>query len=263
MARVYMAYGNYDKAQAASQLALAQAEAGHIGGEELAMCLIDMGTVYSYQDMLEESTQMLSLGVQLQKKAVGSHPYVAYTLQMLCDVYRRQGQFKQAQKTLDEAMAIMAACHNQQDSQMLSFRASQAKLMTAQGQAAAANVLYADILDKTIESYGPSHLQTATILAGFAEVQLLEGKTDLALGKINRAIEIQEIYFGRDHQMLIPSWLTKARICRAAGNTAEAETWLTKAIATTQLQNNVVALARVYEKVNAIRNNGVYVATAQ
>jgi tetratricopeptide (TPR) repeat protein len=260
MARLYMAYGNYDKAQAAAQLALAQAEAGHIEGEELALCLIDLGTVYGYQDMLEESESMLSKGVQIQKKAVGNHPYVAYTLQMLCDVYRREGQYSRAQDTLNEALSIMAAFHNQQDREMLPFAASSAKLMTAQGQVAGADALYAQILDRTLSSYGPAHLQTAAILAGFAEAQLLEGKTDEALGKINRAIEIQEIHFGHDHQMLVPAWLTRARICRAAGNTADAETWLDKAIRVTQLQNNIVALARVYEKVNAIRTDGVYVA---
>jgi tetratricopeptide (TPR) repeat protein len=260
VARLYMAYGNYDKAQAVAQTALAGAEKDNIGGEELALCLIDLGTVYSYQDMLEESANLLSKGVQLQKKAVGKHPYVAYTLQMLCDVYRRQGQFDRAQETLNDALSIMAGFHNQQDREMLSFTASQAKLMTAQGQIAQADALYAQILDSTLLSYGPAHLQTAAILAGYAEVELLEGKTDSARQRIDRALQIQEIQFGRDHQMLIPTWLTKARICRAAGNTTEADTWLNKAIAVTQSQNNVVALARIYEKANAIRTGGVYMA---
>jgi tetratricopeptide (TPR) repeat protein len=258
-----MAYGNYDKAQTAAQTALSQAEAGHIEGEELAMCLIDLGTVYSYQDMLEESADLLSKGVQLQKKAVGKHPYVAYTLQMLSDIYRRQGQFDRAQNTLNEALSIMATFHNQQDREMLSFAASLAKLMTAQGQVAKADALYAQILDRTLSSYGPAHLQTATILSGYAEVELLEGKIDSASQRIDQAIGIGEKQFGTDHQMLIPAWLTKARISRAAGNTTEAETWLNKAIAVTQLQHNVVALARVHEKVNAIRTEGVYIAMTQ
>ena len=187
MARLYMAYGNYDKAQAAAQTALAQAETQHIDGEELAMCLIDLGTVYGHQDMLEESESMLTKGVQLQKKAIGNHPYVAYTLQMLSDIYRREGQYKQAQDTLDEAFAIMTTCHNQQDREMLSFQASRAKLMTAQGKIEQADALYAQILDKTVESYGPTHLQTAAILSGYAETQLLEGKIDSACQRIDQA----------------------------------------------------------------------------
>jgi tetratricopeptide (TPR) repeat protein len=263
MSRLYMAYGNYDKAQAVAQTALAGAEKDNIGGEELAMCLIDLGTVYSYQDMLEESENLLSKGVGLQRKAVGKHPYVAYTLQMLSDVYRRQGQFDRAQDTLNDALSIMAAFHNQQDREMLTFTASSAKLMTAQGKITQADALYAQILDRTLLSYGPAHLQTAAILLGYAEVELLEGKIDSASQRIDQALGIQEKNFGPDHQMLIPTWLTKARISRAAGNTTEAETWLNKAIAVTQLQHNVVALARVHEKVNAIRTEGVYIAMAQ
>jgi tetratricopeptide (TPR) repeat protein len=260
MARLYMAYGNYDKAQAAAQLALAQAEAGHIEGEELAMCLIDLGTVYGYQDMLEESESMLSKGVQIQKKAVGNHPYVAYTLQMLSDVYRREGQYSRAQDTLNKALSIMETCHNQQDREMLSFLASRAKLLTAQGQVAEADALYAQILDRTLSSYGPAHLQTATVLSGYAEVELLEGKIDSACQRIDQALQIQEMHFGPGHHMLIPAWLTRARISRAAGHAAEAETWLNKAIEVTQSQNNIVTLARIHEKVNAIRTDGVYVA---
>jgi tetratricopeptide (TPR) repeat protein len=255
-----MAYGNYDKAQAVAQTALAGAEKDNIGGEELAMCLIDLGTVYSCQDMLEESENLLNKGVGLQKQAVGNHPYVAYTLQMLCDVYRRQGQFGRAQDTLDDALSIMAAFHRQQDREMLSFRASRAKLMTAQGKVTQADTLYAQILDKTLSSYGPAHLQTAAILSGYAEVELLEGKIDSAQKRIDQALQIQEMHFGPSHHNLIPAWLTKAQICRAAGNNAQAETWLNKAIRVTQSQHNIVALARIHEKANAIRSDGAYVA---
>jgi tetratricopeptide (TPR) repeat protein len=263
MARLYMAYGNYDKALAVAQTAMIGAEKQNIDGEELAMCLIDLGTVYSYQDMLEESENLLSKGVGLQKKAVGNHPYVAYTLQMLSDVYRREGQYSRAQDTLNEALSIMATFHNQQDREMLPFMASSAKLMLAQGQVAGADALYAQILDRTLSSYGPAHLQTATILSGYAEVELLEGKIDSANQRIDQAIGIGQKQFGPDHQMLIPTWLTKARIDRAAGNNAQAEIWLNKAIRAAQSQNNIVALARVHEKVNAIRTKGVYVAMTQ
>jgi tetratricopeptide (TPR) repeat protein len=263
MARLYMAYGNYDKAQVVAQAALTQAEQQNIDSEEMAMCLIDLGTVYGYQDMLEESADLLGKGVQLQKKAVGNHPYVAYTLQMLSDVYRREGQYGRAQDALAEAFSIMMTCHNEQDRELLAFTASSAKLMMEQGQVAQADALYAKILDRTIESYGRTHLQTAAILSGFAEVELLEGKIDSARQRIDQALEIQEKYFGASHQMLIPAWLTKARIDRAAGNTTEAETWLNKAIQVIQLRHNVVALARIHEKVNAIRTQGVYVAMTQ
>jgi tetratricopeptide (TPR) repeat protein len=263
MARLYMAYGNYDKAQAAAQQALSEAEAGDVEGEELALCLIDLGTVYGYQDMLEESASLLNKGVQIQKKAVGNHPYVAYTLQMLSDVYRREGQFKLAQDTLNDALSIMTTCRNPQAREMLSFQASRAKLLTAQGKITEADALYAQIVEKTLESYGPAHLQTATILSGYAEVEMLEGRIDSAGRRINQALQIQEMHFGPNHHMLIPVWLTKARISRAAGNTAEAETWLSKAIQITEAQNNIVALARIHEKANAIRTDGVYVAATQ
>ena len=263
MARIYMAYGNYDKAQTIAETALAQAQRQNITGEELAMCLIDLGTVYSYQDMLEESADMLNKGIQQQKQSVGNHPYVAYTLQILSDVYCRAGQYDRAQETLDKALLIMSRYHKQQDREMLTFQASSAKLLAAQGQAAQAGILYCEILARTIELYGDNHLQTANVLMGAARADLLEGNIDSAGQRLNQAMLIQEKYFGPNHQMLIEAWLMMAQINRAAGNAAEAEIWLDKVIQAAQTRHNAVTLARLYEKINTIRTQNVYMAMAK
>lgn len=263
MARVYMAYGNYDKAQTITETAMGQARRQDIGGEELAMCLIDLGTVYSYQDMLEEAADMLSRGVQLQKQSVGNHPYVANTLQMLCDIYCRAGQYQQAQDTLDEAFLIMTRYQKQQDREMLSFEASRAKLAAAQGQAAKAGILYTELLSRTIEFYGENHLQTASVLIGAAQADFMQGSIDLAGRRVEQALMIQERYFGSNHPMLIDAWLTMAQINRAAGKNTEAETWLSKVIQAVQTRHNAVTLARIHQKVNAVRAENAYVTLNQ
>jgi hypothetical protein len=51
MARVYMAYGEYAKAQPLAEKALTSAKREHSSDYELAMCLIDLATLYKNQGM--------------------------------------------------------------------------------------------------------------------------------------------------------------------------------------------------------------------
>ena len=68
MARVYMAYGEYAKAQPLAEKALTLAKRKDTSNSELAMCLIDLATLYNYQGDLAEAETVCKLGLQLQEK---------------------------------------------------------------------------------------------------------------------------------------------------------------------------------------------------
>ena len=70
MARVYMAYGEYAKAQPLAEQALTLAKRNGAPNSELAMCLIDLATLYKSQDKLSDAEKMCKLGLKLQKKAL-------------------------------------------------------------------------------------------------------------------------------------------------------------------------------------------------
>ena len=68
MARVYMAYGEYAKAQPLAEKALTLAKRKGTSDSELAMCLIDLATLYKNQGKLVDAEKMCELGLKLQKK---------------------------------------------------------------------------------------------------------------------------------------------------------------------------------------------------
>ena len=108
MARVYMAYGEYTKAQPLAEQALTLAKRKDTSNSELAMCLIDLATLYNYQGKLAEAEKMCKLGMQLQEKVLyENHPYVAYTLRTLSSIYQGQGRYKEARVLYGEIVTAM------------------------------------------------------------------------------------------------------------------------------------------------------------
>jgi tetratricopeptide (TPR) repeat protein len=263
MCRAYLAYGQYDKASVLAETAVTRVrrEGAEIG--EQALCFIDLGTVYSGQDRLEDAATMLAEGVFLQKQALGDqHPYTAHTLRMLSDVYRRQGRLDAAEASLGEAFSVMLAQTHIQSREMSPFLIESAKLAAAAGRFEESRKTFETAQQMILVSYGGEHLYTAQAMQGAAEAALACGEFQDAREQIGRSIRLQERFFGDRPQMLIAGWLVAARIERACGALGESEAYLRKAIAAAQQGRNVITLSRVHEQAGAIRAEGVFTASA-
>lgn len=89
MARIYMAYGEYAKAQPLAEQALAVAKATNSPDTETSCCLIDLAWLYNNQGKMAEAENLCRSGLELQEKAYyKEHPYVAYTLRILTQFTR-------------------------------------------------------------------------------------------------------------------------------------------------------------------------------
>ena len=107
-ARVYMAYGEYAKAQPLAEKALTLARRKGASDFELAMCLIDLATLYKNQNKLVDAEKMCELGLKLQKKVLyENHPYLAYTLSTLSSIYCEQGKYDQAGSALQNNKSVL------------------------------------------------------------------------------------------------------------------------------------------------------------
>jgi tetratricopeptide (TPR) repeat protein len=231
MARIYMAYGEYAKAQRLAEEALIQARKQEASNAELATCLIDLGTLYSLQGRLGEAEQMCNWGLQLQKKTLfDKHPYIAQTLRTLSTIYRRQERFGKAKRALDDAIGIVLHRHKQQDEEMAPFHVDMAKLLVAEGKLAEAEGYYTKAIAGIKATYGVEHLCTANVLAGMAELYELQGRYSEAEDLIEKALTVQERMYGPDHHLLISSLLTGVRICRATGDYKQAEKYINRAV---------------------------------
>ncbi|MHC5115679.1 MAG: tetratricopeptide repeat protein [Planctomycetota bacterium] len=134
MARAYMAFGKYEKAHTVAAQALQRARSQSTDPGEMALCLIDMGTVCSYEGLLTQARERLEEGVEFQKKALfDDHPYVAHTLRMLSDVCLRQGDLEQAETVLSQAVGIMLNHCDLQSKEMAPFILESANLQLEKG----------------------------------------------------------------------------------------------------------------------------------
>lgn len=258
MARVYMTYGKDDQACRAAEKALSLAQSTPTETHELALCMIDLATVYGKLDKLAASEKMFEQGIRLQKQALfEDHPYVAQTYRMLSDVQRRSGQLEKAEQSLSTAVSIMLTHCDVESNEMSPFVLETAKLYEAKGDFRQAQDTYEMALRMFEESYGSRHLMTANVLESMALCSLRQHAFESADLYISRAMTIQRQLFGRSNPVMIDTWLTKAQICRAKGEFGRSEYYMSQAIASVEKSNNVITLARVYERINAIRNEGV------
>ena len=264
MARVYMTYGNFDKARVMAEKAYSEALKTSVESNEMALCMIDLATVYSNLGMLSKSDRMFQSGIKLQKQALfADHPYVAQTYRMLSDVQRRAGDLDKAEQSLSQAVSIMLNHCNIQSKEMSPFIFQSAKLYSDKGQFEQAQANYEMALDMAKQNYGPRHLMTANILESMAECSLMQHDFQQADEYISKAMTIQRGLFGRHNTMMVDALLTKARICRSQGQIDRSEYYLSQVAASVEKSRNAMTLARVYEKINQIRKEGATVAMVQ
>ncbi len=254
MARVYMAYGDYTKAQPLAEQALSLARENEASNSELAMCLIDLATLYKSQNKSVNAEKMCLLGLRLQEKALyKNHPYIAYTLRTLSSISQQQSKYSKAADALDKAIIVMLDSHCENDKAMAPFFVDIAKLNTARGSLEKAESYYEKAMSLINISYGPNHLYTATVLSGLAKLYTAQGRYSEAETVINRAVATQEKYYGSDHHLVASSWLTKAKVCRIMGKHSEAETLIQRALTAVKKTGNATLLAKLERDAREIR----------
>ena len=175
MARMYMAYGQYQKAQPLAEQALQHAKKDSVDDRELSACLIDLAYIYNKQNKFNQAEKVCKQGLELQKEAYyEKHPYVAYTMRTLADIYCGQGDSAAARQLLNEAVAIMLEVHNEDQQVMAPFNVDIAKVCVAQGRLDEAERYFEKALELIYSSYGLEHLYTAEVVGEIAKLYILE-----------------------------------------------------------------------------------------
>jgi len=254
MARVYMAYGEYAKAQPLAERALAMAQRNGASDCEFAMCFIDLAMLYRNQDKLINAEKMCELGLEFQKTAIcKSNIHLAYTLKTLSSIYQQQAKYHQAETTLNEAMNVMLDSYNANDKAMAPFFVDTAELNVAQGQLVEAESNYERAMALINSNYGPNHLYTINVLGNIANLYTLQERYLEAEKMIDRTVAMQEKIYGPDHHLMAPSWLTKAKVCQVRGDCAMAENLIRRALSAVEKTGNSTALAKLEQDVKQIR----------
>lgn len=257
MARIYMAYGEYEKAQPLMEQALASARKTNTADYELAMCLIDTACLYNKQNKLTYAEELCKQGLELQQKFLyEKHPHIAYTLRILSSINMEQGKLDEAKSALDEATSIMSSSHSEDDYGMISLEIDKAKLLVAQGNLGKAESLYSHALS-VIDRQSPNHFYKAGVLEDMAELYLLQKKYAEAESRINQVLSIKEEIYGFNHPFLVSALFIKAYIEREKGNYTASEEFIQRALATVKTTENITQIVEVQRRAEEIRDHKV------
>ena len=253
MARVYMAYGEYEKAKPLVEQALALAKKTSISDYEMAMCLIDTACLYKNQNKLENAEKLCKQGLELQQKLLyENHPYIAYTLGILSSIHREQGELYEAESALEKAAIIMRDHHAEDDYAMVSLKMDIAKLLVVQGNLVEAESHYSHVLS-VINEQNPNHFYKASVLENMAELYLMQGKYDKAELQIDQVLSMKEKIYGSKHYFLVPALFIKACIEREKRNYATSEKFIHRALATVETSGNITRIVEVQQLAEEIR----------
>jgi tetratricopeptide (TPR) repeat protein len=238
MARVYMASGGYEKAQPFLEKAIHLARETNVSDSEMSACMLDLAYLYMNQGRLAKAETTCLSGLELQEKAYNqSHPYVAYTLRILSDIYRMQSRYKEAVDTLERALTIVRGYSLEDDKELAPFKVDMARLLTVQGNYAKAESYFTEAMVSIESGYGPNHLYTTKVLCSMAELYVLQQRYTEAEELISRVLPIQQRIYGPDHHFLVPAWLVKSSIYEADGDLANTKSLLEKSL--DSLKSNV------------------------
>jgi len=177
MARVYIASGGYEKAQPFLVKALNLARQTKASDSEISACMLDLAYLYKNQGRLTEAETTCLSGLELQEKAYSqSHPYVAYTLRILSEIYSRQARYHEAVGTMEQALTIMRGFTLEDDQELAPFKVDMARLLTAQGDYDNAESYFKNSIASIEKNYGVDHLYTAKVFTAMASLYIQKGR---------------------------------------------------------------------------------------
>jgi tetratricopeptide (TPR) repeat protein len=231
MARVYMASGGYEKAQPFLVKALNLARETNASDSEMSACMLDLAYLYKNQGRLVEAETICLSGLELQEKAYSqSHPYVAYTLRILSEIYRMQARYSEAVNTLERALTIVRGYSLEDDQELAPFKVDMARLLAAQGDYIKAESYFSEAMVSIEKNYGPNHLYTTKVLCSMAALYVFQERYADAEELVSRVLPIQQRIYGPDHHFLVPVWLIKSSIYEAEGDFVNTKALLDKSL---------------------------------
>lgn len=256
MARVYMAYGQYDKAEPLVQQAFAVAEKNNLPDDQRLLCITDLAYIYCNTGKLEQAELKCAEGLQLLGQIYGDvHPHAAYILRTLAAVYQRQTRYDLAQSALEQAMDIMQKTIGLADPRAVApFQIDLANLFIQQARYDEAESYFDKALPAVSNTFGPEHLYTANLLGNIAKLYVLQGRYSQAEMLITQAVSVQEKVYGPSNYLVAPSWLTMANVCWAKGDFTRAEKLIQKALTAVEKTGNVTEMVLLQQQVVQIRS---------
>ena len=178
----------------------------------LARCYYDQLDYTQAQDTLDKAHS-------LQKDIFGEldHPYVARMLQLQSEVHRRLGKFKEAEKSIDDAIEMKEAIYGENHPSVAEALEIKVDLNIAQLKTSESKFILDRIEVIRIGTYGRNHLSYANYQMRLSEFYSISGHYEEADVALNQSLKTYQGIFSSDHSDIIHRQVMSARLARISG----------------------------------------------
>ena len=233
---VYIAFGEYEKAELRLRDAVAMRKKLH-GGQhsDVARSLGKLAFALLRLSKLEEAEASLREALAIQRKLLGNeHQDVASSLYELAYVLELRDRLKEAESTQREALAMRRKLLGKEHAEIGTSLSQLASVLLNQGRLDEAEVTVRDAIAMRTKLLGRVHPDTADSLALLARVLCERGGLDDAEALERESIAINSKWFGEDHPIVAWRLRDLADLLRRHRRLDEAETIYRQALAISQ-----------------------------
>ena len=182
--------GNYGEAEKSLELAAADAKSRGASATKRAAIVRNLAEAQRKQGKLAEAEQTIQQAIELLPERGGS--LCADCLDVLADIYQDQGNYPQAQTTLQESLNVEESLPKADPERLAKRRQKLALAYHHAGDHAAAVPHFDRALELHEQTFGPEHSETGKVLTETGAALHRAGDHVEALQRLERALRIQE-----------------------------------------------------------------------
>jgi CHAT domain-containing protein/Tfp pilus assembly protein PilF len=229
---VYRVQGDYAKAEALLQRALAIREASaDKNNANVAKIFNSQAEMYRAQGQYAKAEALYLKAIAIVEQSVGtSDPFLGLPLLNLAELYRNQGSYAKAEEFYLRVLALWVPSLGPHPYVATLFN-NRAVLFRTQGQYRMAEQLYQRSLSIYEQTLGPEHPMVAKTLNNLADIGVSQGQYGKAEDLYQRSLAISEKVFGPEHQDVATVLSNLGLFYIAQGQYAKAEPLFQRSLA--------------------------------
>ena len=224
VARVYMAYGYYEKARPLIERAVELSESQGLSDQAKGLCLADLAYLYREQGDLwrAEDACLSAIGYMRNSASDPGGIYLSNSLRILSRIYGDQGVYDEARAVLYEAIEIVLRADENNVQAVAPFVVDLGCLYADEGCVNTALEYYTIAFDLLKSTYGLNHLYTASVQLDIADIYVAHERYEEAFAMVSAGLRTYREVYGTDHRSMAKGWVTLAKIHQAEGDVERA-----------------------------------------
>ena len=232
LSSIYQGQGNYRRAQAALEEAIAIMLKSHLPDDEtMGPFYVDTARVLTEQGYYEEAEVYYSKAMNLVNRSYGSdHPYTAAVLGSIARLYTLQERYDDAETLTSQTLAIQRRIYGPDHCCLIPTWLTIARICQAKGDLERAEKLLQKALAAGQEQQGPEHPSLGKVLNALSELYISEGEYAKAEGTCRQAVKLLEKSLGADNDVTAIAFHNLAQLYMHRGRYTDAENLCRRAL---------------------------------